>query len=145
MADALNVRVIHNGFRNAVVRASLVSDGSGLTGVKFIDATSVANPTNLGVLYKGQTLYPGTNLHVVGLDYDVQDMKVQLNWDATSPELFLALGSAPEDFNWKRFGGHPVPPGLVGATGNILISTVNQAPQSTFFLIIYLTKGIPAA
>lgn len=145
MADSANIVVstINNGYRNVVIRATLLSDGSGLSAYKVYDATSAGA---YGVTAPGgQIVYPGIHSKLVGLDYDVQDMKVQLLWDATSPQSLLALGNAPEDFNWKRFGGITVPPGLTGATGSILITTINQAPNSTFSLILYVTKGVPAS
>ncbi len=143
MADTANIvlRTMINGYRNVVVRASLVSDGSGLTAYKLYDASSAGIYSVIAP--GGQIVYPGIHSKLVGLDYDVQDMKINLLWDATTPESILALGSAPEDFDWKRMGGLPVPPGLVGATGSILITTINQAPQSTFALILYIRKNVP--
>lgn len=146
MADTANivVAVENNGYRNVVVRASLVSDGSGLTNFVLIDPTvAAAGAVNLSVTQAGQTFYPGTHLTIVGLDYDVQDMKLQLRWGATINQDILALGSAPEDFDWRKFGGIRVPSGLSGATGQILITTINQAPESTFALILYMRKGVP--
>jgi hypothetical protein len=146
MADSANVVVTteQNGYRNVVIRATLLSDGSGLSAYKVYDATSAGA---FGVTAPGgQIVYPGVHTSLVGLDYDVQDMKVQLLWDASpTPQGLLNLGNAPEDFNWKRFGGIRVPSGLAGATGSILITTVNQAPNSTFSLILYVTKGVPAS
>lgn len=144
MADTANLvlRVEENNYRNATIRASLTSDGSGLSAYKLYDASSGGA---FGVTAPGgQTVYPGIYTRISAFDYDVQDMKIQLLWDATSPEQIAALGSAPEDFGWgRRFQGIRVPPGLVGATGSILITTINQAPNSTFFLRLYLRKGVP--
>ena len=146
MADTANivVRLENDGYRNTIVRASLVSDGSGLTNFVLVDPTAAAaGAVNLSVIQAGQVFYPGTHLTITGLDYDVQDMKLRLQWGATANEDILALGSAPEDFNWVRFGGIRVPSGLAGATGQILLTTVNQAPQSTFALVLYLRKNVP--
>lgn len=143
MADTANVVVTTeaNGYRNAIVRVALRSDGTGLTNYKIFDATSSGA---FGVTAPGgQIVYPGIHTSLVGLDYDVQDMKINLLWDATTPQSIMPLGSAPEDFRWERFGGVRVPSGLVGATGSILVSTINQVPDSTFFLILYLRKGVP--
>lgn len=143
MADSANVvtTIETNGYRNVVIRSVLRSDGSGMSAYKVYDATSggVYGVTAPG----GQVVYPGVHTTLVGLDYDVQDMKVQLLWDATSAQNLLSLGNAPEDFNWTRFGGIRVPSGLVGATGSILLTTINQAPDSTFSLILYIRKGVP--
>lgn len=122
-----------------------MSDGSGLANYVLVDPTSAATgAVNLSVSQAGQTFYPGTHLTIVGLDYDVQDMKLRFQWGATANEDIFALGSAPEDFRWfDRIGGIRVPSGLAGATGKILISTVNAAPQATFAFILYLRKNVP--
>ena len=146
MADNANivVRAENQGYRNTVVRASLVSDGSGLSAYALVGATSAAiGAVNLSVTQAGQTFYPGTHLTIVGLDYDVQDMKLELLWKATANEQIMALGSAPEDFVWTKFGGIRVPSGLAGATGDILLTTLNQASNSTFMLILYLRNNVP--
>lgn len=140
MADVATVEVETNGYRNATIKATLVSDGSGLAGQIIYDATSTGA---FGVNRAGQTFYPGIFTKVVGLDYDVQDLKLRVQWVANTPRDIVPLGSAPEDFNWKRFGGIRVPSGLAGATGSIQLTTVGQVPNATFFLILYLTKGVP--
>ena len=142
MADTANivVQTLYNGYKNAIITASLTSDGSGLAAYKIYDATATGA---FGVNQAGQVFYPGVNSIVREMDYDVQDMKIQLLWDATTPQQFLALGSAPQDFDWSNFGGYRVPAGLAGATGSILITTVNQAPNSTMFVRLRITKGIP--
>jgi len=142
MADTANLvlQTLYNGYKNAIITASLTSDGSGLAAYKIYDATATGS---FGVSQAGQTFYPGLNSTLRMLDYDVQDMKIQLLWDATTPQQFLALGSAPQDFDWNYFGGYKVPAGLVGATGSILLTTVNQAPNSTMFVRLHIKKGVP--
>lgn len=140
MADTPTVRVENNGYRNVVLRVSVVSDGSGFTGYKIYDATSGGN---YGVVKGGQTFYPGLHTTIVGLDYDVQDMKLRLQWDASSPEDILPLGAAPQDFDWTSFGGIRVPSGLAGATGSILLTTLNASVNSTFSLVLRLRKNVP--
>jgi hypothetical protein len=140
MADVVVNRTLVNGYRNAAIRVTDVSDGTGLTALKIFDATATGA---FGVQAFGQTIYPGTHISVVGLDYDVQDMKINLLWEATANESLLALGSAPEDFSWQRIGGLTVPPGLVGATGSILVTTLDQIVGSTFSLVLYLRKNVP--
>lgn len=141
MADVPVVSVEQNGYRNVVIRATLVSDGSGVNNYKIYDATSSGT---YGVNRAGQVFYPGVHTTVIGLDYDVQDMKLRIQWEGVpSNQDILPLGSAPEDFRWYQFGGIRVPAALTGATGSILLTTVNQAPQSTFGLVLYLRKNVP--
>lgn len=142
MADTANIitQTLYDGFKHSIINVNLTSDGSGLTNYNIFDATSAGGH---GVVSRGQTFYPSVNSVLVGLDYDVQDMKIQLLWDATTPQAFLALGSAPQNFDWSDFGGYKVPAGLVGATGSILLTTVNQAPGSTMFARLHIWKGVP--
>lgn len=143
MAETAVINVENNGYRNVVIRATFVSvDGTGITNQVLYNATSSGT---YGVLKAGQTFYPGVHTTIVGLDYDVQDTKVRLQWEATANADILALGNAPEDFRWERFGGIRVPSGLTGATGSILLSTVNTAPQSTFTIILYIRKNVPVS
>ena len=143
MADTANIVLTtqYSGYRNAIILATLVSDGTGLTNYKIYDATSGGA---FGVNQGGQTFYPGIHSTLIGLDYDVQDMKINLLWDATTPQSMLPLGSAPEDFVWKDFGGLK-PPSIAGVTGSILITTINQAPNSTFFVRLHIRKNIPVS
>lgn len=141
MAETAPVLIETNGYRNVVLRIPFVSaDGSGITNQKIFDATSTGA---YGVNRGGQLFYPGIHTTVIGLDYDAQDLKIRIQWEATANQDILALGNAPEDFDWRKFGGIRVPSALTGATGSILISTINAAPQSTFSLVLYLRKNVP--
>lgn len=140
MADTPVVQVYHNGYRNLVIGLTLVSDGSGLTAFKVYDATSATYAVNKG----GQLFTPGIHSKLVGLDFDVQDMKAKLSWEASSNVPFFAFGASPEDFNWKSFGGL-WPPVVAGATGSILVNTIDPMPNSTLSLILYLRKDVPSS
>lgn len=139
MANSNTLQVIANGPNNVIIRASQVSDGT-------VDTTTVYNATStgaFGVNVAGQVFYPGIYTKLVGLDYDVQDMKISIQWEATADQDILPLGSAPEDFNFRKFGGIRVPAGLAGATGSIKIKNITAAANSTYFVILYLTKNVP--
>lgn len=140
MADVPVVSIETNGYRNVIIRATLLSDGSGCTNFKVYDASSGGA---FGVTAPGgQLVYPGIHTKLIGLDYDIQDLKLRIRWEATANQDILALGNAPEDFNWRRFGGIRVP-AITGATGSILLTTVDQQVNSTFSIVLYLRKGIP--
>lgn len=143
MAETCVVNVENNGFRNIVLRCTFVSaDGTGITNQPIYNATSTGA---FGVSKAGQTFYPGVHTTVIGLDYDAQDLKLRIQWEATANQDIFALGNAPEDFDFTKFGGIRVPSGLAGATGSILLSTVNAAPQSTFTAILHLRKNVPVS
>lgn len=141
MAETCVVNTEANGYRNVVLRCTFLSaDGSGITNQKIYDATATGP---YGVNRGGQLFYPGVHTAVVGLDYDAQDLKLRIQWEASANQDIMVLSNAPEDFRFERIGGIRVPSALTGATGSILVSTVNQAPQSTFTFLIYLRKNVP--
>lgn len=146
MADSANivVRVEQDDVRNTILRASLVSDGSGLAGFVLVDPTAAASgAVNLSVPRAGQLLYPGVHLKVEQIYYDVQDMKLRIQWGATTPEDIVPFGNAPEDFDYRFMGGLRVPAALAGATGKILLTTIGAAANSTFSILLHLRKNIP--
>ena len=140
MASTNTLNVETNGYRNIVIRATQVSDGTDGETVTIYNATSTGA---FGVSKAGQMFYPGIYTAVVGLDYDVQDMKIALQWEATTDTNIMPLGSAPEDFNWTRFGGIRVPAGLAGATGSIKIKSLQPVVGATYTVILYLRKRVP--
>lgn len=139
MVDTPTVQIYHNGFRNIVLGLTLVSDGSGLNAFKVYDATSGGA---FGVNVGGQVFYPGVHTKIVGLDFDVQDMKFQLLWEATANVPIITYGASPEDFNWRKMGGIYGPQAEPGLTGSILVSTINPMPDSTLTFMLYLRKDI---
>lgn len=143
MAETVPVFIENNGYRNVQLRMPFVSaDGTGITNQKIFDATSSGA---FGVNKAGANFYPGIHTSIIRIDYDAQDLKLRLDWEATTNSPIVALGNAPEDFNWVDFGGIRCPIGLAGATGSILLTTINQAPQSTFFLVLWLRKNVPVS
>lgn len=142
MASTNTLNVEQNGYRNVVIRATQVSDGTDAESVTIYNATSSGA---FGVSKQGQTFYPGVHTTIVGLDYDVQDMKLRLMWEATADVDILPLGSAPEDFRWERFGGLRVPSGLTGATGSIKAVSSGPLVGATYSIILYLRKNVPTS
>lgn len=140
MASTNTLQTIFNGPRTAVIMATQISDGTNNETVKIYDATSGGN---YGVTIGGQTFYPGIYTRVVALDYDVQDMKIAVEWEATSDTPIFPLGSAPEDFSWRKIGGIVVPTGLAGATGSIKVKTLNPIVGAVYTVIITIHKGVP--
>ncbi len=152
MADALTSNIILNGYRNFVVQFTDVSDGTGLAGQVVYDATSgfaATTQVSAGINQAGQIFYPGVHTTILKVDYDVQDMKVQLQWLGTVSNInALVFGNAPEDFDWTAIGGLTCPyksaAGIAaGLTGSIGVTTINAAPQATFSMVLYLRKNVP--
>jgi hypothetical protein len=140
MAELATLQVIENGYRNVVIKGVLISDGSGVTLQKIYDAESTGI---FGVNKAGQVFYPGVYTKIIGLDFDVQDQKFAMYWEATANVPIFAFGSSPEDFRWKGIGGIPAPIGEAGLTGSILLSTLSPMVDATLTFILSLRKDVP--
>lgn len=152
MADNTTSNVIMNGYRNYVFTFNDVSDGTGLNALTIYDATSGFGGTtgiSAGINQAGQIFYPGVHTTIMKVDYDVQDMKVQLQWLGTVSNInALVFGNAPEDFDWTTIGGLTCPyataAGIAaGLTGSLGVTTINAAPQATFSAVFQLRKNAP--
>jgi hypothetical protein len=139
MADTVATQVLLNGPRNIMVLMANSSDGTGETLVKKVDASS-AGP--FGVLVAGQTFYPGVHMKISRLEYDIRGSGgVNLYWDATAPQLFMALsgaGTLSLDEPYQVINAM-----TTGATGSILLSTVSFAAGSGYTITMHLTKNVP--
>src|SRR5262249_32662647 len=102
MADVVTSQLLHNDPRNVVYLFTNLSDGTGETAVKKVDASS-SGP--LGVTVQGQVFYPQTHLVVRDIQYDVRGMTLQLLWEASAnvPMLYLT-GFGTLKFSDRRGG-----------------------------------------
>lgn len=142
MTDTPTTVVMVNGYRNVVIRTTLVSDASGLSDYKVFDATS---NTFAVTAPGGQLVVPGVHTSIIGLDFDVEGMGFSLSWEATDNQLIQAYGASPESFDWREIGGITVPKDLVGATGSILVNTIAAAENATLSFILKLRKNVPVS
>ena len=137
MADTVTSQLIVNGPRNLVIALTNLSDGTGQSSVKVVDAQSATYAVN----QQGQLIVPGVHLKLTGIDYQIGGMIVKLQWDATTPvDLYTLTGYDRADF--KKFGGIPNP-NTAGATGSILLTTVGQVANSTYSIVLHMIKGVP--
>lgn len=140
MVDIVTSQLIENGQRNFVYHFTSLSDGTGESAVAKVDG-SATGP--LGVLVAGQTTYPTIHLKIREIDFQVLNMSLQLLWDANVDQTIVVLGVGAQKLNYDRFGGLCVPPGLVGATGKILFTTLGAMPNASYSVTIRGTKGVP--
>jgi hypothetical protein len=142
MADTVTTQTLENGPRRVVMAFTNLSDGTGESGVKKVDASS-SGP--LGVTIAGATYYPGVHLKVVDVFYDIGSMKLQMLWEASASVQFMVLAG----YGRMRFLDHRggfqgiINPNGSGATGSILFSTVGAALNSSYTVILEMTKGVP--
>lgn len=144
MTDTVTSQILENGPRRIVAKFTNYSDGTGESGVKKVDATS-SGP--YGVTIAGQVYYPGINLKVVDIWYDLRTMSLRIQWQASSAVDMLVLGGFGEwHFLDQRAGFQGlINPATTGATGSILFTTENNASGASYSVILALTKGVPSS
>lgn len=143
MADLVTSQILENGPRFIVAKFTNLSDATGENGVTKINATS-SGP--FGVVFQGNTIYPGLHLAVTRVFFSVTGMALRIQWHATVNADMLIL-SQSDNWNFpgdqmRGFGGLTVPAGLAGATGSIDFTTVGAVANSAYTVIMQLTKNI---
>lgn len=139
MVDVVTSTLLENGPRNWAYRFTSFSDGTGETGVVKVDGSS-SGP--LGVTIAGQPLYPGVHIKITEIRFQLTDMSLRIQWDASVATDAWFLTPGADTNNFKRVGGIFIPVGLAGATGKILFTTVGQQVNSSYAIVMYGTKGI---
>lgn len=139
MADTVTSQIIENGARDWIAKFTNLSDGTGESGVVKVDG-SATGP--YGVNIGGQVFYPGVHIKIREINYDIRGMGLRIQWDATAALDAMILGDGKDTQNFDKFGGIYIPVGTVGATGKILFTTVAQAANSSYSVVIRGTKGI---
>jgi hypothetical protein len=141
MADTVTAQLLFNGPRHWAYRFTDLSDSTGESGVTKVNATSGGA---LGVVYAGQTLYPGVHLKVTKCFYSIVGMEVRIQFHASSNADMLVLNGYGE-LDFSRTGGiqNPGTTTLSGSTGSIDFTTVGQIAGSTYSIYLEGTKGLP--
>lgn len=138
MADIVSSQILENGPRNLVMMFTGVSDGTGELNVIKVDATSATYANTV----QGQAVVPGIHLKIIECNYDVDGERVQLEWGATVPVPAIVMGGFGT-FCYRKSGGLYSPVGLSGATGQILLTTINAAAGATYSIRLWMRKGVP--
>jgi len=147
MVDAWVKQVLENGPRNYIATYTLnFSSTSAITNYVAADPTSSGD---MGWNIGGNTLYPGVNLKIWELMYDMAaSQQLQLQWDATSAQVAVSVnGQGSGNRNYKQQGGLYVPQSagapITGATGKIIFNTIGTVTAGDFISIqMWLKKDI---
>ena len=135
MADALTSQVIQDGPRNAVLKFTNVSDGTGQAAAVLVDVSSLSSDPLTKQVCNGVTLQ--------SISYSNVGMGVELLWDATTNVPLLNLLQ-----NWADqadFSDYGIPNNSgTGRTGDILVTTTGATAGDTYFLLLTLTKSYAA-
>lgn len=147
MADAWVKQVLQNGARDYIATYT-VNFGS----TSAITAYTAADPTSSGDMgwnIGGNVLYPGVNLKIWELQYDMAaSQALKISWDATSAQVALTVnGQGNGHRKYKHSGGLYVPQSagapITGATGKIIFDTVGTVTAGDFISIwMWLKKDI---
>jgi len=131
MPDTVTTAVVVNDARNIVIKWTNLSDATGEVAVKKFDTTNpIFAPS------------PGTHLKIWSIAYDVKNGNLRVLWEATANQDCFVLGGFANVVDYGHFGGIIVPPGLAGATGSILFTTVGFALNSSYTVTIHFKKGV---
>ena len=131
MADAVATQTIQDGERNAVLRFTNVSDGTGESNVVKVDVSALAKNS------AGQSC---TEVHIQRIYWATVGMSVKLDFDASTNVLAIGLpaDSTGEEY-YDSFSAIPNNAGS-GKTGDILISTTGHSSGDTYMIILELLK-----
>ena len=145
MVAVVTSQILENGPRRAVAKfTGLFASSDDETNVKKVDATATGP---YGVSVQGQTFYPGVNLKVIGVKFNINGLTLRMLWEATSNVDMLVLGPA-NGGDWTFLderGGFQgiVNPSPAGATGSILFTTLGAAANANYSVVLTMVKGVP--
>lgn len=127
MADTVTTKTIFNSPKKLVVHITSLSDGTGESNVVKVDKST----------FTGLNGSEPSKLVVEKIVYDVSSMRVLLTWDQTSDETIAVLQGEGK-LCWKKSGGNIG--ANTGGTGDILLTTANQAVGDGYDITLYLRK-----
>lgn len=126
MADTVTTQKILDGAKNAVIKLTNLSDGTGESAVVKVDVSTLSGSPE--------------SVSINRITYDVSGMAVTLLWDATTDVRILTLGSNCGVLDFNSFGGLPNNAGA-GKTGDILLTTTGHTSGDSYSIILELTKN----
>jgi len=131
MADAVTSQTIADGERNAVMKFTNVSDGTGEAAVAKVDVSALASNSR-GVAC--------SEVRLMQVRYAVVGMSVQMYFDATANVLLLEIAeSSNGNLEFDDFGGISNNSGS-GKTGDILFTTVGHTSGDTYMIVLEMVK-----
>ena len=135
MADTVASQTLHDGPRNAVMKFTNISDGTGESAVTKVDVSTLsAHPQNGAC----------TGVSLRQIDYSTAGMGVDILFDATADVLAYSLPADQSDtVDLWAIGGIPDNAGA-GATGDLNFTTVNAASGDRYTVILHMVKQYAA-
>ena len=122
MADAVTSQTIVSGKRNAVMKFTNLSDGTGESAVKKVDMSDLG----------------ASSLKVMKIHYSVTGMVATLLWDADTDVRMVDL-AGDGVFDFTGFGGLINNAGT-GVTGDINLTTTGHTSGDNYTIILEMVK-----
>lgn len=126
MPDAVASQTLLDGPRNAVMKFTNVSDGTGESAVTKVDVSALSGAP--------------TSVRIDRVDFTTSGMAVSILWDATTDVLALQLpADHAETLDFCKMGGLQNNAGS-GKTGDIVFTTVGHSSGDTYSVVLHMTK-----
>lgn len=126
MVDAVTSQTLVDGPRNAVMKFTNISDGSGESAVTKVDVSALSGAPD--------------EVRIDRIDYSTIGMGVNVLWDADSDVVAFVLPSGGDGtFDFESFGGVTNNAGT-GVTGDIKFTTVGATSGDTYTVVLHMVK-----
>ena len=126
MADAVASQTLHDAARNAVMKFTNLSDGTGESAVTKVDVSALVSAP--------------TRVRVARIHYTTSGMLVRLLWDADTDVAMIEIAADQTGcLDFSRFGGL-VNNGGTGVTGDIKLTTVGHSNGDSYTFVLEMMK-----
>jgi hypothetical protein len=127
MADAVTSQVLVDGPRNAVMKFTNLSDGTGESAVLKVDVSTLSGAP--------------TTVRIDKIIASTSGMAVSILWDATTdvPAFIVGQDSAGE-YCFDQFGGLRNNAGS-GVTGDVMFTTHGHTAGDSYTVILEMSKS----
>lgn len=130
MADTVATQVIYDGAKQAIMKFTNASDGTGETNVKKVDVATLSS-------YLGKACVAVQIDRIYSLTHG---MEVRLLWEATANVTILTVPqNNMQTMSFEDFGGLDNNAGT-GKTGNILFTTLDASLGDAYTIILVMRK-----
>lgn len=126
MPDAVTSQTLLDGPRNAVMKFTNVSDGTGESAVLKVDVSALSGAPS--------------KVSIERIDFTTGGMRVDLYWDADTDVLAWSLAADMSDhLDFCEVGGL-TNNGGAGVTGDIKLTTVGHTAGDVYSILLHLRK-----
>lgn len=126
MADAVTSQTLHDGPRNAVMKFTNISDGTGESAVSKVDVSALSGAP--------------ANVRIDKIKYHTSGMGVDVLFDASTDDIAWTIGADESgEICFKRHGGL-VNPKSSGFSGDIVFSTNGATSGDRYSITLEMVK-----